>query len=103
MVNEVYDNDLTNALKDGIAVVDFSATWCMPCKMLAPVLEELSDELDGEAGFYSVDVDENSDLAAQYGISSIPAVYILKNGEVAEKSIGFVPKETLKSLIDSVK
>ena len=64
---------------------------------------ELSDELDGEAGFYSVDVDENSALAAQYGISSIPAVYILKNGEVAEKSIGFVPKETLKSLINSVK
>lgn len=99
MVNEVVNNDLQQALQDPLAVVDFSATWCQPCRMLAPVLEELSEELDGQAEFYSVDVDENPALAAEYGVSSIPCVVILKQGQTVGQSIGFQPKAALQELL----
>ena len=65
MVYEVHHNDLTQAQAADVAVLDFNATWCNPCRMLAPVLEQTSEELDGKALFYGIDVDENPALAAQ--------------------------------------
>ncbi len=90
----------TTVVNDAVAVVDFSATWCGPCRMLAPVLEEISDELEGKANFYNVDVDESGELAAGFGISSVPTVLILKNGRVADHSIGFRPGPAMKSWIE---
>ncbi len=94
MVKKISQSEFEQA-KSGVAVVDFSATWCGPCKMVAPVLEELSEELEGKISFFNVDVDENQDLAEQYGITSIPALLIMKDGEKQDMQIGFQPKEAL--------
>lgn len=79
-------------------LVDFYATWCGPCRMLRPSLEELSEEKPG-VKFVSVDVDENEELAARYGISSIPCVILFQNGEVAEVSVGLRPKDYFEELL----
>ena len=88
------------AKKSPVAVVDFSATWCGPCRMLAPVLEEISEELAGKANFYNVDVDDDGALAAGFGISSVPTVLILKKGKVVDQSLGFKPGPAVKSWIE---
>ena len=83
------------------AVVDFNATWCGPCRMLAPVLEQLSETYAGKVDFYALDVDENPDLAMEYQVQSIPCVVFLKNGQLASTSIGFKPQQALAAWIDS--
>ena len=79
-------------------LVDFNATWCGPCKMLAPVLDELSGETD-KFNVVAVDVDENEDLASTYGIYSIPCLVVFKNGEEVNRSVGFIPKEDIEKLV----
>ncbi len=81
-------------------VVDFWATWCGPCRMLAPVMEELSGEYEGKADFVKIDVDENPDLAREYSIMSIPCVMVFKDGALAGKNVGFAPKAAMKEFID---
>ena len=103
MIEEIKNSDFTDVLNSKLAVVDFSAVWCGPCQMLAPVREELSDEMDGEVDFFSADVDENRDLAYQFDIQSIPAIVVFANGEEVTRTVGFQPKEELKELIDSCK
>lgn len=85
---------------DKPVVCDFFATWCGPCKMLAPVMEEVSNEFSGKAVFVKVDVDENIDLAKRYGIMSIPVVCVFKNGEVTAKSVGYTPKTETKDFLE---
>lgn len=80
-------------------MVDFWATWCMPCKMLAPTLEELEQESHGAYKIGKVNVDAEPALAAQFGIMNIPTVLVFKNGQVVEKSIGLVPKNQLANLL----
>ena len=103
MIEEIKNSDFTDVLNSKLAVVDFSAVWCGPCQMLATVMEELSDEMDGEVDFFSADVDENRDLAYQFDIQSIPAIVVIANGEEVTRTVGFQPKEELKELIDSCK
>ncbi len=81
-------------------VVDFWAEWCGPCRMLAPVMEEVSDEFEGKAEFVKIDVDENPDLAREYSVMSIPCVMVFKDGAMAGKNVGFVPKEAMKEFIE---
>ena len=100
MVNKINTAEFNSMDKSGLIVVDFNATWCGPCKMLAPVLEEISNEYEGKAKFYAVDTDENVDLAEKYNIMSIPAVVFLKDGQKVDMSVGFVPKQNLTNLID---
>ena len=88
-------NEFDNAIASGIVLVDFYADWCGPCKMLAPVLEEVSEEYAGKVNFFNVDVDENPDLAMQYKIMNIPALVVLKKGEKVDTQVGFAPKEIL--------
>ena len=83
-------------------MLDFNATWCNPCKMLAPVLEAASEELEGKALFYGIDVDENPALAQQFGISNIPALVVLKNGQPVARQVGFMPKVTLMHWLGTV-
>ena len=82
-------------------LVDFYADWCGPCKMLAPVMEQLSDEIT-DVEFYNIDVDENPDLAREYRIMNIPAVIAIKGGQVAGQQIGLVSKDDMKGFIDGV-
>ena len=100
MVNKITNNDISAAKAAKIAIVDFSAQWCGPCRMLAPVFDELSDELSGKAEFYNADSDENPELARDYKVMSIPNIILLRNGELADRQIGFMPKELLKSWIE---
>lgn len=102
MIQKINEQEFkTKVVNDPVAVIDFSATWCGPCRMLAPVLEEISEELSGKANFYNVDVDEDGALAAGFYINSVPTVLILKNGKVAGQSVGFKPGPAMKSWIES--
>ena len=69
--------------------MDFSATWCGPCKMLAPIMEELSEEMAGQVEFYNADTDENMDLALANKVTSIPALFLLRDGQIVDRMIGF--------------
>ena len=89
------------AKKSNIAVVDFSATWCGPCRMLAPVLESVSEKFQGQVDFYNVDVDDAPELAAEYGINSVPCLILIKKGELRDQSVGFRPGPQLESWISS--
>ena len=99
MVKKIEKNDMNEALGSSLALVDFSATWCGPCKMLAPVLEEISEEFAGKLDFFNADVDANDELALKYGIQNIPALVMFKNGEIADRIVGFQLKEKLKAFI----
>lgn len=97
-IDEQQFNELIAGSKP--VVCDFFATWCGPCKMLAPVLEEVSAGYADRAEFVKVDVDEAPELSVKYGIMSIPFVAVFKNGEMAAKSIGFMPKAEVKQFLD---
>ena len=99
MVKKVDQSQFDEVRKSKAAVVDFSATWCGPCQMLAPILDELSGEVDS-VDFYNVDVDENPDLAREFRIMNIPAVVALKDGQIVGQQIRFVPKEDLKNFVE---
>lgn len=81
-------------------VVDFWAVWCGPCKMLAPTLDELAEEYNGRVKIAKVNVDDNPELANNFGISSIPTLLFFKNGQVVGQSVGVKPKSILKDSIE---
>ena len=99
MITKIENNDISKALASKRALVDFSATWCGPCRMLHPVLQELSEELSGQVDFFNADCDENGELAAQYGIASIPALLLFENGKPVRQTVGFQPKAALKAFL----
>ena len=86
---------------DKPVLVDFWADWCMPCKMIAPVVEELSEEYDGKLDFAKLDVDSNPSTAMTYGVRSIPTLLIFKGGKPVDQIVGAVPKGVLQKKIDS--
>lgn len=101
MVKTFKGADFRAAMKESkTLVVDFYADWCGPCRMLAPVMEKLSDEYEGRAEFVKIDVDDNPDLARDYSIMSIPCVMVFKGGAAAGKNVGFAPKEAMQEFID---
>ncbi len=94
------DQTFSNDTAQGLVLVDFWAPWCGPCKMIAPVLEELDGELNGTAKIVKVDVDENQETAGKFGVMSIPTLILLKDGEIVDKVVGFQPKEALAELVE---
>lgn len=85
------------ALGDGtVAVVDFWAEWCGPCRLIGPVIEDLAVEYDGKATIGKVNVDENPEISMKYGVRSIPTILFIKNGEVVDKHVGTATKATLE-------
>lgn len=93
-----FQNEVLNS--NEVVLVDFSAEWCGPCKMLAPVVEELGNEMQGKAKVFKIDVDKSGDIAVKYGIMGVPTVMIFKNGTAVDKMVGFQPKGVLKSKLD---
>ena len=85
----------------GVVVVDFFATWCGPCKMLGPVLEDLGKELEGKAKIIKVDIDQSGDLADEFRISSVPTMILFKDNKIVDTMVGFLPKERIKQVIES--
>ena len=101
MVKELTGRELDELVEKGETVVcDFWASWCGPCRMLAPVIEKISEEFAGRATFVKVNVDENGDLAASLGIFSIPDVYVFANGDVKAHNLGFVPEEQMRAFLE---
>ena len=97
---KVTDSNFDENIQSGVNLVDFWATWCGPCKAIAPVLDELSSEYEGKARIVKIDVDQNPNLAAQYGIRSIPTLFVFKNGEKVDATMGMQPKAQLTALIN---
>lgn len=97
--NESNFNEMTGK---GLVLVDFFATWCGPCKMLGPVLEDMASDRDS-IDIVKVDIDESMNLARQYGIMSVPTLVLFKDGQVVAQTSGFQPKESLQKFIDDHK
>ena len=95
----VNKTDFQKIIQNGYTLVDFYADWCGPCKMLGPILEEVSHEYP-EVDFIKINVDNEQELAAEYRIMSIPAVFMFKDGEMVGKTGGLQPKEAIKNFID---
>ncbi|PLR77739.1 thioredoxin [Bacillus sp. V3-13] len=89
------DQSFAQDTGEGIVLADFWAPWCGPCKMIAPVLEELDSEMGDKVKIVKLDVDENQETAAKFGVMSIPTLIVFKNGEAVDKVVGFQPKEAL--------
>lgn len=93
-------NEYNEITKSGVVLVDFFATWCGPCRMLSPVLEEVSKEVEGKAQVIKVDVDQFPELAQQFRVMSIPTLVVLKDSQPVNQIIGFRPKQDLVDAIE---
>ncbi len=91
--------NFTQSIESGVALVDFWAPWCGPCKMQLPIVEELSTELEGQAVIAKINVDDQPELASQFGVMSIPTLILFKDGQPVDKMVGVQSKDALKSKI----
>jgi thioredoxin 1 len=97
LTDDTFDETIKHA--HGPVLVDFWAAWCGPCKIIAPYLDQIAGELEGRATVAKVNVDENGDLSARFGIRSIPTLVVLKDGRVVDQTIGALPKDQIRSFL----
>ncbi len=95
-VPELTKNDFENFIKEGVVLVDFWAGWCMPCLMMEPVINELSEKFKGKIKFGKVDIEENQAIAQKFNVSSIPTFILFKNGKNIEQFVGSMPAENFE-------
>jgi thioredoxin 1 len=100
VTTDTFDNVVLQS--PNLVMVDFWATWCGPCKIIAPVVEELAQEYEGRVIFAKVNTDENPDLASRFNIRGIPTLIFFKDGKILDQVVGAIPKAQLKSKIDSL-
>jgi len=98
-ITNVTDKNFDTETSEGLVLADFWAPWCGPCKMIAPVLEELDSEMGDKVKIVKLDVDENPETAGKFGVMSIPTLLVIKNGEVVDKVVGFRPKDALAEVL----
>lgn len=96
MILHLDQENFGEVVKEGKVLVDFYAEWCGPCKMMGPVLSELASERS-DIKIVKVDIDQHEDLARQYGVMSVPTIFLFENGEVKKQDVGYKPKEILES------
>jgi thioredoxin 1 len=100
---QITDQNFEEIVAQGKPVVlDFYATWCGPCKKIAPYIEELAEQYDGQVIVGKCDVDNNNDLSVRFGVRNIPTVLFIKNGEVVDKSVGAAPKSTFEDKLKNL-
>ncbi len=98
---ELNASNFDSTISEGVALVDFWAPWCGPCRMIAPVIEELAEDFDGKAKICKVNTDEEQDIAIKYGIRSIPTILFFKDGELVDQMIGASSKQILADKLNS--
>jgi len=99
---ELTNDNFQATVGEGVALVDFWAPWCGPCRMIAPVIEELAEEFDSKAKICKVNTDEEQEIAVQFGIRSIPTLIFMKNGEVVDQIVGAQSKQVLADKLNSL-
>lgn len=99
MTEQINEQNFNEKTADGLSIVDFWAPWCGPCRMQGPIIDELSDELN-DVHVYKVNVDDNQNLSSQYGVMSIPTLFIMQDGEVKETLVGLHQKEDLVRILN---
>lgn len=102
-MKEINKNNFKEAVLDaeGLVLVDFSATWCGPCKMQAPILEELAGEVDFP--IYSIDIDKDPEIAGRYNVNAVPSLMVFKDGTLKETMVGFQAKEVIEEITSKLK
>lgn len=98
-IMHVTDQTFASEIKEGLVLVDFWAPWCGPCKMIAPVLNDIDVEMGDQVKIVKLNVDENADTTRKYGVMGIPALILFKDGEIVDQVVGYQPKEALTELI----
>jgi len=99
---ELTGADFKETLSEGVSLVDFWAPWCGPCRMIAPVIEELAEDFDGKAKICKVNTDEEQDIAVEFGIRSIPTIMFFKDGEMVDQVVGAQSKQALADKINGL-
>lgn len=104
MALEINDQSFEETVlkSDKPVLVDFWAAWCGPCRMVGPIIDEISDDYAGKAIVGKVDIDSNQEFAAKYGVRNIPTVLVFNNGELVDRHVGVAPKETYSAALDSL-